>query len=146
MQKCVVITSYRPALVEAKRAFLWTTKLNGTVERVSKQTPAIQKDIEKLVTYEKQFNNPEEAPRGYLLVWNITDTDAGTNIGPFEYANELSEDCEHFTIWQVRAAPLSVKLPLTEGAKLEDFEVDNWLWLVLAEVTYQEPGSLKKPG
>jgi hypothetical protein len=131
------------ALIEAKRAFLWTTKLNGVAERPSKQTSDIKADIRKLITNEKRFKNVALAPRGYVLVWNVTDGNLGTDIGPFDYAHELARECENFTVWQVRAAPLSAKVRPLKGVAVRDWSVKNWLWLILAEVTHKETGSLQ---
>jgi len=131
-------------LVEAKRAYLWKTKLDGTVERAVNQIAEVRNDIRKITKQEAQFATPAEAPRGYLLVWNVTDKERGTDIGPEDYAKEMARGVEHFTVWQIKVAPLSAKLPCEGG--LGDWKVENWLWLILAEVTQQEQGSLRKEG
>ena len=79
--------------------------------------------------------NRPNAPRGFVLVWNVTGF-SGSDIGPLAYARTLAinpKKGDIFKIWQIKAVPLSPKASL-DGAP-EDWSVESWLWLILAEVT-----------
>ena len=109
-------------LIEAKRTFLWTTKLDGLPDKVVSQKSKIQADIAKLrrqVKRELRRNRPN-APRGFVLVWNVTGF-SGSDIGPLAYARTLAinpKKGDIFKIWQIKAVPLSPRLHWTARRRI----------------------------
>lgn len=116
---------YRPVFVEAKRAFLWPTKL-GTAPNSdpSSQIERVKCDVSKL----RNRVWPEEPPHTYVLVWNVMDQKVHTDIEPKTFFDEIGAGIE---IKQTRWAPIS----WTQDLELSHLPtVERWLWVCLAEV------------
>lgn len=129
----------RPAFIEAKRARLFE---DGLGARETSQKQAVREDVRKLRDLEQACDGSENAPRGYVLIWDITSTTESFATEPFEYLDQcLDGQC---TAWQIRWAPLSLtnrQSPSISGAVSG---IDQLLWVALVEVTPPEPSALRQ--
>ncbi len=130
----------RPAFIEAKRARFYKS---GRPVREQVQKQAIAQDVLKLRELEKGYGDLYESPRGYVVVWDVTSSVGEDVTEPISYLSGcLDDEC---IVWQVRWAPLvpvdrhAPSMPACGSA------VDQWLWVVLAEVTTVEPTALSMP-
>jgi hypothetical protein len=131
----------RPAFIEAKRAFRWSTKLGAsTASATVPLLTEISADIEKLRRTCHGNSSLDKAPRGYVLVWNITDQNRGTEVSPIEYLERLGDSS--LVLWQVRSAPLASPRKAPAEFSLMDATVNRWLWVAMMEVTPVEPHGL----
>jgi hypothetical protein len=127
----------RPAFIEAKRARHFKA---GRPTRAMSQQRAIANDVVKLRRLERSYSSLYEAPRGYVLVWDVTPATGASASDPVGYLSEcLDQEC---TVWQVRWSPLSLvgrQMPKPSNGR---HEIEWLLWVALAEVTTAEATAL----
>ena len=128
----------RPAYIESKRAFRWTTHLTNIYQpNVTSLRGEIANDILKVRRLAMQSTSP--AFRGYILVWNITDQEMKTKISPHDYLKPVVD--EDFRVWQIRSAPLATQENEESTNTFSPLQasVSRWLWVALVEVTPLRP-------
>jgi hypothetical protein len=116
-------------LIEAKRAFCWTTKLDDSKDQITDQKSQIFEDIQKLLS----INKTNDQLRGYILVWNIQKTSDKTDVGVKEYFSFLKD--YDIIPWQIRFSPLSASSNRSNFDTANTILPDYCLWVALAEVT-----------
>ncbi len=123
-------TRIEPATwIEAKRAFLWSSKLDGTPDgNPTPLTGKVRDDIDKL---------REQAPGNvhrYVLVWNVAD-DAfpDTKVTPAEFIEMVAKP--GLTLRESRMLPLTDNAYKSSDASFKERTATRWLWVLMAEVS-----------
>lgn len=121
----------KPSYVEAKRAYVWTTKLGDQKPQPpSCQLGDVIDDIKKL---REGLRGYESSTRKYLLVWNVAEIDK-TDGFPKLFLDKLAEP--HATLRQVRWAPLSWDdYDVEKGCRNSTLlSVKRAIWVMMVEI------------
>jgi len=112
-------------MIEAKRLYLWTDKLDGNPPSIKKNIKSVQEDIKAL----RKLGNVA-ARRNAILVWSVVTR--RSPMTPKAFLTELKDP--KVKPYQTRAIPIG-SINQTDKAWPPAAKQVRWAWVMLAEVT-----------